>query len=70
MSRYRKATVAALGVALQGLALAATAVDSGLLPEAWRPWGGVIIALATAAGVYAVPNRSAVVDDGEPRDAA
>lgn len=56
MSRYRKALVAVTGAGLQLLAFAATAADSGLLPESWRPWAAVVIALATAAGVYRVPN--------------
>jgi hypothetical protein len=47
----RKAAVAALGLAAQVAAL-------GLLPEAWKPWAAVIVAAATAAGVYQVPNRA------------
>lgn len=78
MSRYRKALVALGGAALQALAYAATAADSGLLPEAWRPWASVVIALATALGVYRVPNATEgavgrlvreALDDDPPRHA-
>ncbi len=50
LAPVRKAAVAALGLAAQVAAL-------GLLPEAWKPWGVVIVAAATAAGVYQVPNQ-------------
>jgi hypothetical protein len=56
MDRYRKAWIAVAGAGLQALALAATAAGSGLLPESWRPWASVVIALATALGVYGIPN--------------
>lgn len=55
MERYRKLALAALG----GLAQVAA---SGLMPEQYKPWAAVILAIATAAGVYAVPNA---VGDGE-----
>lgn len=52
LAPVRKAAVAVLGVAAQVAAL-------GLLPEAWKPWAAVVIAVATAEGVYQVPNRPA-----------
>ena len=56
MSRYRKYVVALIGVLLQILGLLATAADTDLLPPSWRPWGVVVIALATAFGVRRFPN--------------
>ena len=50
LAPYRKGVVAALGIACQ-------LVAAGLLPPAWQPWGAVVLAAGTAAGVYAVPNR-------------
>lgn len=50
LAPVRKAAVAILGVVAQVAAL-------GLLPESWKPWGVVVVAAATAAGVYQVPNR-------------
>lgn len=44
------------GVALVGLA--ATALAQGLLPEQWRPWAAVVVALGTALGVYGIGNTS------------
>ena len=51
VAQVRKALVAVLGVAAQ--------VPATALPEAWRPWAAVVVALATAVGVYAVPNAAA-----------
>ena len=48
-ANVRKFALAALG----GLAQVAAA---GLLPEQYRPWATVVLAVATALGVYAVPN--------------
>ncbi len=42
------------GIALIGAA--AQLVAAGLLPDNLKPWGAVVLALATALGVYAVPN--------------
>ena len=47
---YRKGILAALGVLAQ---VAATAT----LPPELEPWAPVVIALAVALGVYAVPNE-------------
>jgi len=52
VSRIRKALVAVAGVVAQAVAL-------GVLPPAWQPWGAVLVALATALGVYATPNSPA-----------
>lgn len=52
LSQSRKWGLALLGVALQ-------AVSAGVLPEKYQPWGAVVVALATALGVYHVPNAAA-----------
>jgi len=52
MSRYRKAAAAAAGVLAQ-------LVAAGAIPEQWRPWASVVLAVATALGVYAAPNSPA-----------
>lgn len=49
IARYRKAAVAVAGVLGQVLA-------AGVLPPTWQPWAAVALALATALGVYQVPN--------------
>jgi len=49
LAEARKALAAVAG-------FAATAVASGVLPPRQASWAVVIIALATAAGVYSVPN--------------
>ena len=49
MSRYRKALVAVLGIAVQ-------AVQYGVIPQQYQAWGAVVLALATALGVYVTPN--------------
>ncbi len=53
MSRYRKAAVALLG----GAATVAAQVPADT--PAWR-WAQIILAVATAAGVWATPNKQAV----------
>lgn len=45
----RKGIIAAIGGLLQ-------AANLGLLPADVKPWVGVVIAAAVAAGVYSVPN--------------
>jgi hypothetical protein len=50
LSEARKAIVAVLGVA-------ATAVANGLITGTAVKWVSVAIAVATALGVYAVPNK-------------
>ncbi len=52
MSRFRKAIVAALG-------LAATLVSAGVLDDQAEAIVSGLLALATAAGVYSVPNKPA-----------
>lgn len=46
----RKAGVAVVGGLAEALSL-------GLLPEPWSKWAAVIVAAATAAGVYGVGNK-------------
>lgn len=58
MSRYRKLVIALLGAS-------GVAVTEGLLPEDLAAWMPVVVAFATAAGVYAVPNTPPV---GQPAD--
>lgn len=50
LGEIRKALVAVVGVLAQ--------IPAASLPEAWRPWVAVAIALFTALGVYTVPNTS------------
>ena len=50
MKRVRKALVAACGVA-------AMVVSTGVLEENAEVWLNAALALATAAGVYVVPNK-------------
>lgn len=56
MDQYRKAAVAALGALAQILVVLDSAADAGVLPESWRPWIVVAVALGTALGVERVPN--------------
>lgn len=51
-AEIRKAITAALGLAVTLVLL----VPEELVPEQWRPWVGVILALGTVAGVYRVKN--------------
>ena len=55
MARIRKFGVAAAGVA-------AMVVSTGVLEENAEVWVNAALALATAAGVYAAPNKPAVRD--------
>lgn len=50
MSKYLKAATGVAGV-LVGVLVAV----SGVLPEAYRPYAAVVVALATAVGVYHAP---------------
>jgi hypothetical protein len=68
---YSPAEVRKLVVALVGAL--GQAVDAGLVPAQYKPYVSVVLAFATAYGVYAVPNgtgavspRSAENDDYEP----
>lgn len=47
--QVRKYAVAVVGVLVQ-------VVSAGVLPDEYQPWGAVVVALATALGVYQVPN--------------
>jgi hypothetical protein len=49
VSRIRKALIAVAGAVAQAVAL-------GVLPPEWQAWGAVVVALATALGVYVTPN--------------
>lgn len=50
IARYRKFATALAGAA-------ATAVSQGLIDGNAAKWVGIALGLATAAGVYAVPNK-------------
>jgi hypothetical protein len=52
LSRYKKAIVTGLGFAVT-LALL---VPADQVPERWRPWVGLLLAVATVAGVRQVRN--------------
>jgi hypothetical protein len=56
MSRYWKYWVAVAGVLAQLLVAVEAALDVGAIPEGWRPWVVVVIAVATALGVRKVEN--------------
>jgi hypothetical protein len=58
LAAYRKYYVALLGILGQFVALLATADQSGLIPEKYRSWVVVVVALATALGVRRAPNGS------------
>lgn len=58
MTRYAKTVAAVIGAL-------ATAATLGLLPEDVAAWLPVVIAFATAIGVYAVPNTPPA---GQPAD--
>lgn len=47
------------GVSLLGGAAVVLAANGELIPERYRPWAVAVVALATALGVYAAPNRPA-----------
>lgn len=52
MTRYAKAITAACGVA-------AMVLSTGVLEENLEVWINAALAIATAAGVYSVPNKPA-----------
>ncbi len=55
IAKFRKAAVASVGF----LVTTVSALTAGnLLPENWAPWIAVIISVASAYGVYAVPNHN------------
>jgi hypothetical protein len=56
LARVRKAIAAALGLAATLIVL----VPEETVPERWRPWAGLILAVATVAGVYRVKNAQPV----------
>lgn len=56
LTRARKLGVALLGV----LGVLAVIAGSGLLPEPYARWAPVIVSLATALGVYRVPNAGQI----------
>lgn len=56
MSNYRKFWVALLGALVQIAAVLDAALEFDILPESWRPWVIVLLALATAVGVRQVKN--------------
>lgn len=56
MSRYRKALVAVAGALAQVAIVADDVAIVDAVPPSWVPWLRVVVALGTAAAVYAVPN--------------
>jgi alpha-beta hydrolase superfamily lysophospholipase len=52
LARYKKAIVAGLGFAVTLVLL----VPADQVPERWRPWVGLLLAVATVAGVRQVRN--------------
>jgi hypothetical protein len=38
---------------------AGEAITYGVLPENWRPWAQIVVAVGAYAGVYRIPNRPA-----------
>lgn len=61
MTRYAKTVVALLG-ALATWGVTASEDGAYSQPELW----GALLALATAAGVYALPNRPPAGEDSDP----
>jgi hypothetical protein len=55
LSVSRKWGVALLGVVAQAAA-------SGAVPDKYAPWAAVVVAVATAVGVYSVPNAAPAGD--------
>ena len=51
-------TARKFGAALLGVLT--MAVTQGLIPEEWRPWAAVLVALGTALGVYSAGNAPAL----------
>lgn len=62
LARIRKAITAAIGLAVTLVLL----VPEDTIPEQWRPWVGVVLALGTVAGVYRVRNDPAAPTQVEP----
>lgn len=56
MSNYRKAWVAIAGALAQIAVVLDQAVSAGILPDEWVPWVRVVLAVATAFGVWRVRN--------------
>ncbi len=56
MNRYRKAWVAVAGMLAQLAVILDQILDADVVPESWRPWVVLAVAVATAAGVRQVPN--------------
>jgi len=52
LAQIRKAVTAAIGLVVTLVLL----VPEDIIPEAWRPWVGVVLAVGTVAGVYRFPN--------------
>lgn len=52
LATIRKAVTAAIGLAVTLVLL----VPEDTIPEQWRPWVGVVLALGTVAGVYRIRN--------------
>jgi hypothetical protein len=52
VARYRKMIAAALGFAVTLVLL----IPADQVPEQWRPWVGLLLAVATVAGVRQVKN--------------
>ena len=55
MKRTAKA-IAALVVVGTG-----EAITYGVLPESWRPWAQIVVAVGAYAGVYAAPKNAPAV---------
>lgn len=62
LSPYRKAVVAVLTVVITALNLA---VSGGLIPAVATPYVQLVISLAGAVGVYAIPNRPLDAEPGK-----
>jgi hypothetical protein len=56
LARARKAVATALGFAIALVLL----VPQETIPEQWRPWVGLLLAVGTVAGVYHVRNDQTV----------
>ena len=57
LAPYRKFVVAIIGAAIM-------AVNEGLISGTAAKWVSIVIAVATALGVYVTPNEEEVTDDG------
>lgn len=53
LARVRKTVVTIIGMAVTLVLL----VPQDAIPERWRPWVGVLLAVGTVAGVYSVRNQ-------------